>query len=235
MDALDPQVLAALSDPTRMELMRRLRDGPQHVKALSRGLPMTRSAVSQHLAVLRRADLVSAEKQGREVFYRLEPRGLEAFEAWVRRYRDFQRGRASRRRPARPTFMLNAVTVPVADQDRSARFYREALGFTVVNDRTLPNGFRWLTVAPPDGTALLHLHLVGADGHGFGERLGSWSGLVFMTDDMQTLYPRLLAAGVRFASAPTVMAWSGIEATFEDPDGNQFELVQLPAPSLDQR
>jgi len=69
---------------------------------------------------------------------------------------------------------------------------------------------------------------VGADGHGFASRLGSWSGLVFMTDDIQALYPTLLERGVEFTNEPTVRPWGGIEAAFRDPDGNEFELVQLP-------
>jgi DNA-binding transcriptional ArsR family regulator len=53
------------------------------VKDIASGLPVTRPAVSQHLGVLKRAALVSEQRQGTFRFYRLEPRGLEALRTYL--------------------------------------------------------------------------------------------------------------------------------------------------------
>ena len=51
----------AIADPTRREILRRLRDGPKPVVRLAEGLPVSRPAVSQHLKVLKDAGLVAVE------------------------------------------------------------------------------------------------------------------------------------------------------------------------------
>ena len=66
--ALD-RTLLALADPTRRRLLERVARGPRRATDLSRGLPMSRPAVAKHLRVLKRAGLVSAVPQGREVLY----------------------------------------------------------------------------------------------------------------------------------------------------------------------
>lgn len=77
-------VLAALADPTRRRILLRLAEGAQATATeLARELPMSRQAVSRHLATLRRAHLVSGRRAGREARYVLEPAGLRAAEAWI--------------------------------------------------------------------------------------------------------------------------------------------------------
>jgi len=71
------EVFSALGDETRLRLVGRLCDeGPLSITALSSGLPVTRQAVSRHLAVMESAGLVRGERQGREQVYRLEPARL---------------------------------------------------------------------------------------------------------------------------------------------------------------
>ena len=70
--------LAALGDPTRQAIIRRLATGPQPVGELAAQLPVSRPAVSQHLKVLKEAGLVHDERDGTRRLYRLDPRGLEA-------------------------------------------------------------------------------------------------------------------------------------------------------------
>ena len=76
--------LAALSDPTRRELVEALGRGPTRAGDLADRFPISRPAVSRHLRVLREAGLVDAEEKGRERVYYLVPRGLEE----VKRYMD---------------------------------------------------------------------------------------------------------------------------------------------------
>jgi DNA-binding transcriptional ArsR family regulator len=75
--------LAALADPTRRQLFERLRTGPHAVGELARGMPISRPAVSQHLAVLKTAGLVRDTAQGTRRVYEIDPRGLGAIRAWL--------------------------------------------------------------------------------------------------------------------------------------------------------
>ena len=68
----------ALADPTRHAIVARLADGPQAVGQLAAGLPVTRSAVSQHLKVLKDAGLVSERAEGTRRIYRLNPAAVAA-------------------------------------------------------------------------------------------------------------------------------------------------------------
>ena len=68
----------ALADPTRHAIVARLAEGPQAVSQLAAGLPVTRSAVSQHLKVLKDAGLVSERADGTRRIYRLNPAAVAA-------------------------------------------------------------------------------------------------------------------------------------------------------------
>ena len=78
MSAYGANGLAALGDPTRQAIVRRLATGPQPVGELAEHLPVSRPAVSQHLKVLKEAGLVHDERDGTRRLYRLDPKGLEA-------------------------------------------------------------------------------------------------------------------------------------------------------------
>ena len=80
--------LAALADPTRRQVFERLRDGPQPVGVLARGLPVSRPAVSQHLAVLKAAGLVTDRAEGTRRVYEIDPHGLGAIRAWLDQFWD---------------------------------------------------------------------------------------------------------------------------------------------------
>ena len=67
-------LFAALGDPTRLALVRRLStEGALSVTALTAGTQITRQAVTKHLAVLARAGLVESERHGRERLWALAP------------------------------------------------------------------------------------------------------------------------------------------------------------------
>jgi DNA-binding transcriptional ArsR family regulator len=69
---------SALADGTRRAIVSRLADGPQAVAQLAAGLPVSRSAVSQHLKVLKDAGLVSERAAGTRRVYRLNPTAVAA-------------------------------------------------------------------------------------------------------------------------------------------------------------
>ena len=68
----------ALADGTRRAIVARLADGPQAVGELAAGLPVSRSAVSQHLKILKDAGLVEDAAAGTRRIYRLNPMALAA-------------------------------------------------------------------------------------------------------------------------------------------------------------
>jgi DNA-binding transcriptional ArsR family regulator len=72
-----------LADPTRRLILERLAKGPQAVTTLASSLPISRPAVSQHLAALKSAGLVSDEAQGARRIYRIDPDGLAAIRVWL--------------------------------------------------------------------------------------------------------------------------------------------------------
>jgi DNA-binding transcriptional ArsR family regulator len=77
------EAIEAIADPTRRAILERLLSGPLPVKEIASGLPVTRPAVSQHLAVLKRAGLVTEQRQGTFRVYRLVPGGLDALRTYL--------------------------------------------------------------------------------------------------------------------------------------------------------
>jgi DNA-binding transcriptional ArsR family regulator len=84
--ASSEQVLSALGDPTRQAIVAQLHDGPRSVGELASRLPVSRPAVSQHLAVLKAARLVRDEARGTRRIYRLDPVGAEALRTYYERF-----------------------------------------------------------------------------------------------------------------------------------------------------
>jgi DNA-binding transcriptional ArsR family regulator len=75
--------LDAIGNPTRRAVLALLRNGEQTVRELTDGLPVTQSAVSQHLRVLHDAGLVTARAEGTRRLYSVDLGGLADVRAWV--------------------------------------------------------------------------------------------------------------------------------------------------------
>jgi len=78
--------IAALGDPTRRTIFERLAERPQAVGELARELPVSRPAVSQHLKVLKAAELVRDRPAGNRRIYQLNPEGVDALRAYLDRF-----------------------------------------------------------------------------------------------------------------------------------------------------
>jgi DNA-binding transcriptional ArsR family regulator len=77
-------VFAALADPTRWQLLTVLAaQGDGTATTLAAVMPVSRVAVTKHLAVLDRAGLVRGRRRGREVRYVVRPERLEATARWL--------------------------------------------------------------------------------------------------------------------------------------------------------
>jgi DNA-binding transcriptional ArsR family regulator len=77
--------LGLLGDPTRRAIFELLARRPSTVGDLARQLPITRSAVSQHLRVLKDGGLVVSKAEGTRRIYRLDPDGMTALRAYLDR------------------------------------------------------------------------------------------------------------------------------------------------------
>ncbi len=75
--------LAVLADPTRRQVLERLRSGPQSVNILAEGLPVSRPAVSQHLKALKDAGLVTERSEGVRRIYSVRQEGLQELRDWL--------------------------------------------------------------------------------------------------------------------------------------------------------
>jgi DNA-binding transcriptional ArsR family regulator len=73
----------ALADPTRRAIFERLAEQPSAVGELASDLPVSRPAVSQHLKVLKEADLVIDEPDGTRRIYCVHPDGVDALRAYL--------------------------------------------------------------------------------------------------------------------------------------------------------
>jgi DNA-binding transcriptional ArsR family regulator len=77
-------VFAALADPTRRRVLRAVAErGPVTATALADGLPVSRQAVAKHLALLRAAGLVAAERSGRETHFTARSQPLDELATWA--------------------------------------------------------------------------------------------------------------------------------------------------------
>lgn len=88
-------VYLAIADPTRRKIIRLLADVEElPLYELTAQFQMGRTAVSKHLAILKKADLVTNRKLGRETRYRLNAAPLQEVKDWLSFYEKFWNERA---------------------------------------------------------------------------------------------------------------------------------------------
>ena len=165
--------------------------------------------------------------------------------------REWTDGSAVRLDRQDPYLRLQSVTIYVRDLDQSLSFYLEQLGFQLIFDARIQPGRRFVTVAPPDGTA--NLTLVSPDpGSEQLKLIGRPMPVTFVTEDVIAKYREWTKRGVRFQFAPRLKRlkyevhvrapqspdpsvpsaehapiWGGVFTRFRDPDGNSFSLVSF--------
>jgi catechol 2,3-dioxygenase-like lactoylglutathione lyase family enzyme len=130
---------------------------------------------------------------------------------------------------------LSHCSIFVTDQDLAKDFYVNKLGFEVKTDASMPNGFRWLTVAPKGQSDVeIILMKVGSSSNMSAEDVEAMNRLLkngalgagaFHTADCRKTYEELKAKGVKFKSEPKDQFY-GIETVMEDPFGNWFSVTQ---------
>ena len=114
---------------------------------------------------------------------------------------------------------LKFAGIPVRDQDRALEFFTEKLGFQVATDQAFDGTQRWIELRIPG--AETRVVLFTPKGHE--DRVGTFTGLSFVTDDVVATHRELSGRGVEFVGEPRIEKW-GSSAIFKDPDGNSFVL-----------
>jgi len=150
-----------------------------------------------------------------------------------------------------PYLRLQSVTIYVRDLEQSLSFYLDQLGFQLVFDARIQPNRRFVTVAPPDGTANLTL-VVPDPGSEQAKLIGRPIPVTFVTEDVIAKYREWTNRGVRFQFAPRLKRlkyevhvrtpqsadpqassaehspiWGGVFTRFKDLDGNSFSLVSF--------
>lgn len=75
--------LKALSDPTRREILNMLKKSKMSAGEIVERFPVSGAAVSRHLSVLKEADLIRDEREGKFIFYELNASVLEEIMLWI--------------------------------------------------------------------------------------------------------------------------------------------------------
>jgi serine phosphatase RsbU (regulator of sigma subunit) len=150
-----------------------------------------------------------------------------------------------------PYLRLQSVTIFVRDLEQSLRFYLDQLGFQLVFDARIQPDRRFVTVAPPDGTANLTLVAPEPASEQY-KLIGRPMPVTFVTEDVIAKYREWTKRGVRFQFTPRLKRlkyevhvrtpqsadpsapgaehapiWGGVFTRFKDLDGNSFSLVSF--------
>ncbi|KAJ3491745.1 hypothetical protein NLG97_g5538 [Lecanicillium saksenae] len=130
---------------------------------------------------------------------------------------------------------LAHVSVVVRDYDEALAFYIGKLGFTLVEDRPVPEqNKRWVTIAPPNAppgsTTVLLARASSPDQlAAVGRQTGDDRVFLFLaTDDFRRDYDKFTAAGVEWAR-PIAVNDYGTVAVFKDLYGNLWDLIEYSA------
>ena len=89
-------VFAALAHPVRRHVIALLLERARTAGAIAEEFDISRSAVSEHLGILRNADLVREKKSGRERIYALNAKPLAELRDWLKPYESYWKSRLAR-------------------------------------------------------------------------------------------------------------------------------------------
>lgn len=124
---------------------------------------------------------------------------------------------------------LALIALVVRDYDEAIAYYRDVLGFTLLEDADMGSGKRWVVVSPP-GAKETRLLLARAANERQAAVVGAQSGgrvfLFLHTDDFARDYALYRERGVRFIEDLPRQETFGQVIVFEDLYGNRWDLVQ---------
>jgi catechol 2,3-dioxygenase-like lactoylglutathione lyase family enzyme len=103
---------------------------------------------------------------------------------------------------------VNHITFPVSDLESAIAFYEKVLGLKKTGESS-------------------NYAVFDVGGVEFGLELGGKQSIYLLVDDVDKQYQDLVSRNVEFLAKPEDQPWGGRAATFADPDGNMFSLVQF--------
>ena len=123
---------------------------------------------------------------------------------------------------------LNHAMIYTMDVARALAFYRDLLGFTLLEEFRGGNRIVYARLKPPTGTATIALHLIAP-----GETPATGGvRLYFEVKELEKCCKRLEAAGAVFSTPPAMMPWVWKHAYLNDPDGHEISLYRAGAKRL---
>jgi catechol 2,3-dioxygenase-like lactoylglutathione lyase family enzyme len=123
---------------------------------------------------------------------------------------------------------LNHAMIYTRDVARALGFYRDLLGFTVLEEFRGGDRLVYARLKMPAGSATIALHLLEP-----GKTLGTGGvRLYFETRDLEKVCKKLEAAGASFSKPPAMMPWGWKHAYLDDPDGHEISLYWAGAKRL---
>ncbi len=123
---------------------------------------------------------------------------------------------------------LAAVTVLVSSYDEGLAFFRDILGFAVLEDTLLSTTKRWVVVAPSTCTGAALVLAVPSDENQrarVGDQAGGRVGFFLHSGDFWADYETLRKRGLKFLETPRDESY-GLVAVFIDPWGGKWDLLQ---------
>ena len=118
--------------------------------------------------------------------------------------------------------LLEVVTVPVSDVDKSKKFYSEILGFHVDGDWEIGGGVRYVQLTPVGSGCSICIgkNITQA-------KPGSIDALLLVVKDIHKAHDELVKKGIKVTDVEK-MPWGAWHIYFSDPDGNRLTLQQKP-------
>jgi catechol 2,3-dioxygenase-like lactoylglutathione lyase family enzyme len=132
---------------------------------------------------------------------------------------------------------LAAITVLVPGYDEGLAFFRDVLGFEVLEDTPLSASKRWVVVAPSPGAGAALVLAVPSDERQrsrVGDLTGGRVGFFLHSADFWRDHENLLRRGVNFLEEPRGEPY-GLVAVFVDPWGGKWDLLQPASGALESR
>jgi catechol 2,3-dioxygenase-like lactoylglutathione lyase family enzyme len=123
---------------------------------------------------------------------------------------------------------IAAVTVLVPDYEEGVAWFRDGLGFIVLEDRELAPGKRWIVVAPNQGQGARFVLAKASDAAQrarIGDPTGGRVAYFLETDDFARDHAAMTSRGVRFLESPRHEAY-GTVAVFVDAWGGKWDLIE---------
>ena len=123
---------------------------------------------------------------------------------------------------------LAAIAFLAPDYDAGIAWFRDRLGFHVIEDRPLGGGKRWVVVGDPQGQGARFV-VAKAEGERQIEAIGAQAGgrvaYFLETDDFARDFGRISENGVEFVESPRREPY-GVVAVFKDPWGGRWDLIE---------